>query len=149
MYKAIVVGTDGSETAERAVTHAISLAALSGATLHIASAGDEFLAMATVAVGLPTAGDLNPNRTIDGLNRVVSDAAAKAQAKGVNAETHAVTGNVVDALCGLADRLDADLLIVGNRGMQGIQRFFWDSVADSISHKAPCSVLIVDTRSEK
>ncbi|WP_424060352.1 universal stress protein [Methyloceanibacter sp.] len=43
----------------------------------------------------------------------------------------------------------ADLLVVGNRGMYGLQRYLWSSVPDAVSHHAPCSVLIVDTRSRR
>lgn len=147
MYQSILVGTDGSQTAERAVQHAIDLAALSKADLHIASVVNDLLS--TVAVGtpgLPSGGDLGPERAIEDSNRVVEAAAAAAREKGVNTKTHAVTGDVVDALCHLAGSLSADLLVVGNRGMQGLQRYLWSSVPDSVSHRAPCSVLIVDTR---
>jgi nucleotide-binding universal stress UspA family protein len=45
-------------------------------------------------------------------------------------------------LCGIAEDHNADLLVVGNRGMQ---RRVLGSVPNSVSHKAPCSVVIVKT----
>lgn len=147
MYSRIVVGTDGSDRASRAVTHAVDLAALSGAELHLVSAGNDLQAIAAAgAAGLPSAGDLDPNRTPNQINDALSKAVKVAQSKGVESKTHAVSGEPVEALCGIADKVEADLLVVGNRGMQGVQRYFWDSVPDAVSHKASCSVLIVDTR---
>ncbi len=50
-------------------------------------------------------------------------------------------------LCDLAAHLQADLIVVGNKGMQGGRRFL-GSVPNTVSHHAPCSVLIVDTLSD-
>lgn len=146
MYRNIVVGTDGSETASRAVSHAIELAVISGATLHIATAGIDRLVVVTGAAGLPVGADLNVDRLSDNMSEVVNSAANEARSRGASVATHTIVGNAVDALCDLAEQVEADLLVVGNRGMKGLQRFFWDSVPDGISHNAPCSVLIVDTR---
>ena len=60
-------------------------------------------------------------------------------------ETHARFGTPAEVLCDLAAHLDADLIVVGNRGMQGGRRFL-GSVPNTVSHHAPCSVLIVDTQ---
>jgi nucleotide-binding universal stress UspA family protein len=59
-------------------------------------------------------------------------------------ETHARFGSPAEVLCELAAHLQADLIIVGNRGMQGGRRFL-GSVPNTVSHHAPCSVLIADT----
>lgn len=58
--------------------------------------------------------------------------------------THALIGSAAQALCDLAESVDADLLLVGNRGMHGGRRFL-GSVPNTISHHAPCSVLIYET----
>ena len=146
MYQCILVGTDGSETAQRAVRHAIELAAMSKADLHIVSVVNDLLSAAAAgASGLASAGDLGIEEALNGSNDAVEVAAAAARHAGVNAKAHSMTGDIVDALCGLADSLQADLLVVGNRGMKGLQRYLWSSVPDSVSHRAPCSVLIVDT----
>jgi nucleotide-binding universal stress UspA family protein len=50
-------------------------------------------------------------------------------------------------LCDLAAHLQADLVVVGNKGMQGGRRFL-GSVPNTVSHHAPCSVLIVDTKGD-
>ena len=62
-------------------------------------------------------------------------------------ETHARFGSPAEVLCDLASHLQADLIVVGNKGMQGGRRFL-GSVPNTVSHHAPCSVLIVDTLSD-
>jgi nucleotide-binding universal stress UspA family protein len=150
MYSHIIVGTDGSGTASRAVLHAIDLAALSGARLHIATAGsDSFVHLVAGGVGLPGTEEVSPTTLTEDLSAVVNGAASLAQERGVDCETHTIIGDAVDAICNLAEKLNADLIVVGNRGMKGVQRYFWDTVPDAVSHKAPCNVLIVDTREKK
>ena len=59
-------------------------------------------------------------------------------------ETHARFGAQAEVLCDLAAHLEADLIVVGNRGMQGGRRFL-GSVPNTVTHRAPCAVLVVKT----
>ena len=59
-------------------------------------------------------------------------------------ETHARFGSPAEVLCDIAEHLEADLIVVGNRGMKGGRRFL-GSVPNTVSHHAPCSVLIIAT----
>jgi len=133
VYKTIVVGTDGSDTAGIAVRHAISLAKLTGATLHIVSA----YVREAVDIG----------RTLAKSESAVSSAAAEARREGVTFETHtrAGTDDTADILVALAEELQADLLVLGNRGMSGARRFMLGSVPNKVSHHCPCNLLIVNT----
>jgi nucleotide-binding universal stress UspA family protein len=130
MYHHIVVGTDGSTTASRAVDQAIELAAVSGATLHLVYAWDVSPAMARVE---------------DDGSGMLAATAAVATEVGVTVETHIVRSDPADALVSVASEVGADLLVVGNRGMSGIQRLLLGSVANRISHHSPCTLLIVHT----
>jgi nucleotide-binding universal stress UspA family protein len=130
MYQHIVVGTDGSPTASRAVEQAIELAAATGATLHLVHAWDVSPAMARVED--------------DGAELLAATAEVVAEA-GVAVETHIVRSDPADALITVAGDVHADLLVVGNRGMAGIQRLLLGSVANRISHHSPCTLLIVRT----
>ena len=145
MYRSIVVGTDGSEGAAHAVATAAELAGYCGATLHVATVGG---AATSAMLGDPLAGaaamSVGAEETRDELAAIVEKAAEPALAQGVTVATHALVGSAAQALCDLAERVAADLLVVGNRGMQGGRRFL-GSVPNSVSHHAPCSVLIVDT----
>jgi nucleotide-binding universal stress UspA family protein len=54
-------------------------------------------------------------------------------------------GDPADAIIDAAEEEGADLIVVGNRGMQGAKRFLLGSVPNRVAHHAPCSVLIVHT----
>jgi nucleotide-binding universal stress UspA family protein len=150
MYKAIVVGTDGSETAGIAVQRAVALASLTGATLHIVNAYQP-LSLSTLAVAATAGGMANVD--VESINkgvtaeseRVCEHAANEARRVGVTVETHAVPVDAADALVGVAQEVDADLVVIGNRGMSGKRRFVLGSVPNKVSHHCPCSLLIVDT----
>ena len=152
MYEKIVVGTDGSDTAGIAVHHAAMLAKASGATLHIVHAyrpvsmGEAGLAATTGAPVIDVAG---VNESIaENAVAVCTHAASSAEGLGVKVETHSMRGDPSDALIAVAEETNADLIVVGNRGMSGVKRFVLGSVPNKISHHAPCSVLIVDTSRE-
>ncbi len=149
MYNAIVVGTDGSETAGVAVERAIGLAQLTGATLHVVHA---YQAMSKSHVG-GTSASGGPRINVASVNAeiaavaddVCGGAATAAERAGVKFETHALPGDPADALITAATKVGADLVVVGNRGMSGKRRHVLGSVPNKVSHHCPCSLLIVDT----
>ena len=70
-------------------------------------------------------------------------AAASAPASaGIEAVTEAREGQPADVLCDIAEAYGSDVIVVGNRGMH---RKVLGSVPNSVSHNAPCSVVIVKT----
>jgi nucleotide-binding universal stress UspA family protein len=146
MFKAIVVGTDGSVTANEAVQQAIGLAAAHSAELHVVCAL-RLPAMAMAAPEAMAAGALVQLEMEqgDGTKRLLEDAASKATAAGVRVSTHATTGEPAEVLIEVAEQTSADLIVVGNRGMAGARRFLLGSVPNRVSHHAPCSVMIVRT----
>jgi nucleotide-binding universal stress UspA family protein len=70
---------------------------------------------------------------------------ASAIAGGADVETHACEGDAPDALIEIAEQEDANLIVVGNKGMHGARRFALGNVPNKVSHNAPCSVYIVQT----
>ena len=64
---------------------------------------------------------------------------------GVDVETHAREGDPADAILDVAEEENADLIVVGNKGMTGAKRFLLGSVPNKVSHHAPCSVMIIRT----
>ena len=150
MFETIVVGTDGSESAGVAVHRAIELAAVCGATLHIAHAYRPVSSAhmgAAASVGAPTFDPEAVNRGMAAEStELCRRVAQQAGASDVKCETHTVPGgDPSEVLVDLAEHLHADLLVVGNRGMAGVRRFMLGSVPNKVAHHAPCSVLIVDT----
>jgi nucleotide-binding universal stress UspA family protein len=69
-------------------------------------------------------------------------AAERAGERGIEAITEAREGQPADVLCDIAEACDSDVIVVGNRGMH---RKVLGSVPNSVSHNAPCSVVIVKT----
>jgi nucleotide-binding universal stress UspA family protein len=140
MPRSIVVATDGSEPAERAVQEAIAIAAREGARLHVVTAyPDPHMFRERITSGATEV----PVRLREVAESVLARAAREAENQGVEVETHAREGEPAEAIIGLANEQQADLIVVGNRGLTGIRRFLLGSVSSKVSEHAPCSVMIV------
>jgi nucleotide-binding universal stress UspA family protein len=81
----------------------------------------------------------------DAVEGILRDAAEVARRAKVQVKTHHEEGDPAKALVTIAKRVDADLVVVGNRGMRGLKRFVLGSVPNDVAHKAPCAVLILKT----
>jgi len=147
-YRTVVVGTDGSESSLRAVARAGALAGACGATLVIAcaylptEADDRELARAQDALrddAYQVVGSHPAEETV----RTAHERASAAGAKDVR--TLAVQGSPVETLLDVVRREDADLLVVGNRGLAGIKGRLLGSVPADATRRSTCDVLIVHT----
>jgi nucleotide-binding universal stress UspA family protein len=147
MYENIVVGTDGSATASKAVSKAADLAAVSSATLVIVSAyrpvPPERLKTERSGAPQDVAYRVNAREEVDYILRQASQLAESRGVKSVR--TEAVDSGPSEALIDVAEKIGADLLVVGNQGMTGAKRFLLGSVPNRIAHYTPCDVLIVKT----
>ena len=123
MYQKILVGTDGSSTAAKAVDRAVEVAASAGASLTIFTAGTadkgEKVVAAEAARHAASPASPSPRRVVD---------------------ADPVSGLVAEATSG-----GFDLLVMGNKGMTGLTRFLRGSVPNKVAHHLPCSLLIVKT----
>src|SRR3954451_20983598 len=146
MFRSIVVGTDGSDTARKAVDEAIDLAKTVGASMCIVSAYAPVPQARLREEAKQTPADLqwmvNPREEVDS---TLSDAADVVREAGLDVETFAREGDPADAILDVAEERGADLIVVGNKGMTGARRFLLGSVPNKVSHHAPCAVLIVRT----
>ena len=143
MYESIVVGTDGSPTAQRAVDEATRLAETTGGKLHVVAAYEPLRGAKIVGApeGAAKVWELKPDAKVQS---VIQEAESTVRLKGVDVESHTVTGDPADALLEIAKHANADLIVVGNRGMHGMTRVL-GSVPNKVSHRAACNVLIVAT----
>jgi nucleotide-binding universal stress UspA family protein len=143
MIQTITVGTDGSDTASKAVDFALDIADKFGAKVVVASSyrpvSEDRLRREQKDAPEDIQWSINPTEEVDSALRAVED---KARARGLEVTSEAREGDPADVLCGIAEQHNADLLVVGNKGMQ---RRVLGSVPNSVSHKAPCSVIIVKT----
>lgn len=123
MYQRILVGTDGSRTAAKAVERAVDVAKATGAALTIMTAAR------------PAKGQT-----------VVDQAAATHADAGVAIDTLVVDTDPVSGLIDTARDGAYDLVVVGNKGMTGVTRFLpLGAVPNKLSHHLPASMLIVRT----
>ncbi len=75
----------------------------------------------------------------------------RAEFRNTKAETHTckMVGKPATELCKLASEEDIDLIVVGSRGLTGLQELALGSVSHRVAHHAPCPVLIVRNKGEK
>lgn len=146
MFKSIVVGTDGSETAAEAVRQAVELAKAVGAGVSIVSAYEPVPSQRLKEVRRETPEDMQWAINARGeVDQTLEEAAQPARDAGVPVELCARQGDPADAILDVAEEREADLIVVGNKGMTGAKRFLLGSVPNKVSHHAPCSVLVIRT----
>jgi len=142
MSESIVVGTDGSDTANQAVAEAVRIAKALGAEIHLVSAFAPLRAKVSGAPeGAARVWQPLPDSEVES---TLSQAEASVRLAGVPVKTHATQGDPAHALLETADEVDADMIVVGSRGMHGAKRVL-GSVPNTVSHRARCNVLIVST----
>jgi nucleotide-binding universal stress UspA family protein len=147
--KTIVVGYDGSDSADRALTRAADFSRAFGAKLVVVSvaelpayvppyaAGPE-TGLTAMPLDEPMLADINPEEVVGGvLER------AKSSLVGIDADYEARTGAADDALIEVADARGADLIVVGTREPGFLSRIFEGSVSRDLAKRAHCDVLIV------
>ena len=146
MFERIVVGTDGSDTADEAVRQAVGLAKATGAKLSVVSAYEPVSSQRLCEEGTELPGDIQhavgPGEDV---NVILEAASGAAQREDVEVQMHRREGDPADALLDVAEETKADLIVVGNKGMTGAKRFLLGSVPNKVSHHAPCGVYIVRT----
>jgi nucleotide-binding universal stress UspA family protein len=139
----IAVGTDGSDTAAKAVDFAIEMAEKYGARLVITSSyspvPEDRLAKEQKEAPQDIQWSINPMEEVEATLREVED---EAKERGLKTLSDARQGDPADVLCDVAEEHEADILVVGSKGMN---RRILGSVPNTVSHNAPCSVLIVKT----
>ena len=146
-YGSIVVGTDGSVTAERAVGRAAVLAAVDDARLIIVTA---------YTPGEGAAHAVDPDTVPEDIRFMLTDrvqaeelgAHGREVAKAAGATkvvVQAIAGDPAEVLLEAAKDFDAELIVVGSRGLSSHAHFILGSVAASVAHHAPCDVLVAHT----
>jgi nucleotide-binding universal stress UspA family protein len=139
MISTVAVGTDGSATASEAVNQAAEIARRFDAKLVLLSAFKDSKDRPTPQRDIELQWAENSRAAVtSSLERI----AAELGAGGLECETQLDEGDPADVLVRLAAESGADLLVIGNKGME---RRVLGSVPNSVTHKADCSVLVVKT----
>ena len=145
-YRTIVVGTDGSDSSYVAVEKAAALAGDAEATLVLACAyfpTDDRDVAAAADVLKDEAYQVRGSAPTNEILLVAREKAVAAGAK--NIVDRAIVGEPVDSLLDLVNEVDADLLVVGNRGLNTLTGRLLGSVPSDVARKSRSDVLIVHT----
>jgi nucleotide-binding universal stress UspA family protein len=131
----IVVGYDGSEAAKRALERATTLAGEDNRIVVVAAAESH------ARTGITEGSHLDPSE-VERRRRDLEDARTYLSKRGIEAETIEAQGDPGDVIVEASK--DADLAIVGSRGLNPLQRLLMGSVSSKVVvHRAECDVLVV------
>jgi nucleotide-binding universal stress UspA family protein len=141
MFSTVAVGTDGSATASMAVDAAVDLARRYDAKLVLLSAFQDpgWTPRERSRGDLEVQWALNPSARV---REILSRTEQDLRSEGIECITLVDEGDPGDVIVRLAGECDADVLVIGNKGMR---RKVLGSVPNTVTHKAPCSVLVVKT----
>ena len=142
LYRLIVVPTDGSKTAKEAATHAVNLALKFDGKIiavHIIDSRCEttFEELGTTQSQVFR---LQQRKMGEGYVQEILDIARKA---GIQAQSIVRVGIPTDEIVKVAEENNADLIVMGTRGLTGTKRALLGSTADQVIRWAPCPVLVV------
>ena len=138
MISTIAVATDGSATAGKAVEMARDLARRFDAKLVLLSAftdSDRQARGDSVELQWATSNSAQ-------VREILSRTEDQMRSEGIDCSTRVEEGDAAEVLVQLASECGADLLVIGNKGMQ---RRVLGSVPNTVAHRTPCSVLVVKT----
>ena len=140
MISTVAVGTDGSETAGRAVAAALELAERFGAALVVLSA---YTGPPRGSPRLSGPADAQWASTeAEQADRILAAVEESATERGLRCTSAMAEGDPGEVLVSLAEQHGADVLVVGDKGMH---RRVLGSVPNTVTHTASCSVYVVKT----
>jgi nucleotide-binding universal stress UspA family protein len=138
MFECIVYATDGSDHARKSLVYARDLAKLHNAKLfvvHVYSRVSDFL-------------DYKEYDTILGYriaagDKIIEEAGKEFEVAGLKFQTELLEGPVAEAIMNVAETRDADLIVLGARGMSSLEGLLLGSVSQKVIHHTTCPVLVV------
>lgn len=144
MFERILVPLDGSEYADKALTTAIALAKQFSSNIIIVHVILIASAIMTSSEGVGSSFLIDLRKQLEETGeQILENGAKKTREAGIPVITIQESGNAPDKILQTAEKTRANLIVIGDRGLGVVARFFLGSVADKVSHYARCPVLIV------
>jgi nucleotide-binding universal stress UspA family protein len=140
----VVVGTDGSPNAEAALRQAAKIAKAEGAAVHVVTAYPD---IPTYGESIASSAKRDRIDLREVAEQVLTRVEGELEADGLEVVTDAREGDPAKVILDVAKEQDADLIVVGARGLTGLRRFLLGSVSSKLSHHADCSLMIVREKS--
>lgn len=135
-YDRILLPTDGSSGAARAEEHALSLADVLDATLHVLSVVDD------ARLG-PDVRSTVGKREREAAKSAVDDVVEEAERRGVETDAHVADGEIDEEILACIDANDLHAVVMGTTGLRGVDRVLLGSVAEKTVRSAPIPVITV------
>lgn len=140
-FRKLLVPLDFSEHSEHALDIAVEMAASLGAQVHLVHAYELPVGPA-MAYGIAFPEEVT-EKVRDAAARRLSKAWQEVEGAGLEGETHLVPGTPAEAIAATAERISADLVVMGTRGLSGLKHVLLGSVAERVLRLARCPVLTV------
>ena len=134
----ILVPTDGSPSAEKALVEALGLARKLGGKVSVVNVIEPL----SWTVASPES-IVFEKKMSEYQKSVLKRAAAIAKQQKVRISSHGLVGNVAEQILSFAKKGRFGLVVLGNRGLSDVDRFLLGSVSDRVAHHSACSVLVV------
>lgn len=135
MYSNVLIPTDGSEAAERAIEQGLAIAEAFDATVHVCFVVD-------LAENYPPSLATEP--LVESLSAVGTEhvEAVAERAGDLPVETAVLEGTTHERILEYAESADADLVVMGTHGRRGLERYLLGSVTERVTRGLECSVLV-------
>ncbi|MDP1553302.1 MAG: universal stress protein [Methanobacteriaceae archaeon] len=147
MYKKILVATDGSKHSKKAGEHAIEISNLTGGDILVLNVietsylqtlpGDDLIEK------LEEAMKKEGQKAVDDFTKQLEINKCDGACTTINLKTALKLGNPADVILKTIEKENIDLVVMGNSGKHGLDRFLLGSVAEKVLRSAPCPVLVV------
>ncbi len=147
----ILLATDGTKESDSAVEMVKTLKLANGDSILIVSVIDMALPLAIDIYGgyLPDTTDIETaarTHASKALERCVNDLSEHLKGSNIEITTDLLFGSPDNRIVEIAEKIEADLIVLGSHGYNAWERLLLGSVSNSVVHHAPCSVLVARRR---
>lgn len=143
MYKNILIATDGSELAEKAVKHGLALAKALGAKATVVSVTEPWTAVAPMEVGVAFPVEAYEEGATASAKRILDAVVREADALGQTCTVRHVKDQLpAEGIIAAAEEIGADLIVMASHGRRGLRRFILGSQANAVVSHSHIPVLI-------